>query len=137
MTDENKVAELEAKIAELTAQVTEQKAHISDQNQRQEGIRLQRNNERKKVYAMQAVLSAHNIGFDVNEQDLSALEISKDDGSVMGKFSYTAPEIKPELPRASGKAESLSLDDLDGMTQDQINSRWDEVLELSKAGAIK
>ena len=90
----------------------------------------------KRFTRCNAVLSAHNVGFDVNEQDLSGLEISKDDGSVMGEFVYTAPEIKPELPRASGKAETLTLDDLDGMSADQINARWDEVLELSKAGAI-
>ena len=131
MTESNdeRVEILEAEIAEL-------KAHVKEQNERQAVIRRQRNDERKKTHAMRAVLAAHNVNFDVSEADLSNLEIDKNDGSVVGEFHYEVPEIKPDLPRASGKAETLTLDDLDGMSADQINARWDEVLELSKAGAI-
>ena len=120
----------------MKAQTMEQKAHIAEQNDRQAQIRLQRNDERKTNYAMMQVLNAHNVDFDPLEANLSGLEIEKNTGNILGNFEYEAKMPSADIPRASGKVETLTLDDIPNMTADQINARWDEIMELSKAGAI-
>ena len=131
MTESNdeKVSDLEKKVVELEAQLSDVRGEAARS-------RVARNNERKKVFALNEVLQKHNVNFSVGEQDLSSLKISENDGSVVGEFSYQPPEIKPDIPKASSRVETLTADDIPHLSVDEINARWDEIEALGKAGSL-
>jgi len=92
--------------------------------------RVQRNAAMKENYAMQQVLKAHNIEFDVSKADLEGLKI--DHGKVSGDFSYKAPASSgvSSPPKDTSSTNGLSLKDVDSMTLDEINENWDELAKL-------
>lgn len=54
--------------------------------------RTQRNQALRQSHALSQVLKAHNIGFSIDDADLSSLKI--EDGKVQGEFDYT-PKALP------------------------------------------
>ena len=99
--------------------------------------RVQRNQALRRAHAYETMLKAHNIDTSaVTEDKLSNLPI--DSGKVDGSFEYAAP--KPEVKkRATEKPVGSDTDDtrltradIDGMTHEEINSRWDEVKTFLK-----
>ena len=124
------------KVSELQNRIVELEALLSDVRGEAARSRVARNNERKKVFALSDVIRKHNVNFSVDEQDLSSLKISENDGSVVGEFSYQPPEIMPDLPKASSRVETLTADDIPHLSVDEINNRWSEIEALGKAGAL-
>ena len=53
--------------------------------------RTQRNQALRQSHALGQVLKAHNITFDINDADLSSLQI--EDGKVKGEFDYTPKSL--------------------------------------------
>jgi len=98
--------------------------------------RTQRNAALREAHAYKTMLLAHNIAVDgVNEDKLKDLPIS--DGRVDGKFDYTPPAIAvPAKPTSQanasigGNAKPLTLDEVGGWSEEQINANWDEVQRL-------
>ena len=83
----------------------------------------------QQMFAMQSVLKAHNITFDVSKADLSKI-IVDDAGQVTGEFKYTAPtpanpDKKDESSQNSG--DPLTPAEIAKLSPEQINERWKEV----------
>ena len=90
----------------------------------------------RREYALRQVLAKHNIAYDVDKADLSALSVSED-GTVSGEFEYepvaTRPAKKDEQVVSTSPA--LTMDDIRKMDSDEINARWEEVgAVLSESG---
>ena len=81
----------------------------------------------KQNHAFREVLKAHNINFDVDKADLSQLEVKGD--KLSGEFKYNLPTTTtPTLPAMDKSTpRSLTMKDIEGMSQDQINNNWKEV----------
>lgn len=132
--------EAQAKIAELEAQAQTTATKLND-------LLNSRNTSALQRHAMAAVLKAHNITFDADKADLSALTVG-DDGAVAGEFAYTPPAVANQQQQSNQQqqqqqqqkgaeenqqqqqqqqAQGLTLEDVKAMSEDQINERWDEV----------
>ena len=125
-----KIAELEGKVTTLTQEATDAKNAG--------------NTSALRNHAMAAVLKAHNIGFDIDKADLSALTVGED-GGVTGEFAYTPPAAQQqqqtqqpaqqqqqstEQQQQQQQTQGLTLEDVKAMSEDQINSQWDEVQKV-------
>ena len=91
-------------------------------------------------HALRSVLKAHNIAFDVDKADLSALSVG-DDGAVSGEFAYTPPAVQnqqqaqqqqpqQQQQQQPAKQEGLTIEDVKAMSEDEINERWDAVCKV-------
>lgn len=132
--------EAQAKIAELEGERDELKTQLTDATNSRNTSALQR-------HAMAAVLKAHNITFDAETANLSALSIGED-GAVAGEFAYTPPAVASQQQQSNQQqqqqkggeesqqqqqqqqAQGLTLEDVKAMSEDQINERWDEVSKV-------
>lgn len=92
-------------------------------------------------HALRAVLKAHNIAFDVDKADLTALSVGED-GAVSGEFAYTPPAVQNQQQaqqqaqeqqaqqQPQQQPQGLTIEDVKAMSEDQINERWDEVSKV-------
>lgn len=123
------IEEAQAKIAELEGKAQETATKLAD-------LQSIRNTTAMQKHALAAVLRAHNITFDVDQADISALKVGED-GAVAGEFAYTPPAvaIQPQPQQQAGEGQQehqqqdqgLTLEDVKAMSEEQINERWDEV----------
>ena len=130
--------EAQAKIAELEAKAKETTTKLAE-------LQSVRNTGAMHKHALNAVLKAHNITFDVDKADMSALTVD-DDGAVAGEFAYTPPAVVNQQQQAQNQqqqaqnqqqqagegeqqqqAQGLTFEDVKAMSEDQINERWEEV----------
>lgn len=91
--------------------------------------------ERKRRYALEQVLKAHNINVNVGDLDISKLEVK--DNEVQGQVPYKPPVGKPEssnVPPTKPKPGNgaLTLEELETMPRDQIMDRWKDVTTVLK-----
>lgn len=103
--------------------------------------RSQRNAALRKASAYETMLKAHSISLEVvTDEALEAMTIR--DGRVDSPFKYTAP--KPEASDTketrtaqrvgTEKPAGLTRDDISGMSEDEINRRWDEIAPVLQQG---
>ena len=95
--------------------------------------RVQRNDALRQAHAYGVILKAHGIDTaSVTKDRLESLPISG--GAVDGQFDYTPPKIAPvpkgKVDSGPSKADVLTRESLETMSQAEINSRWDEVKKL-------
>lgn len=93
--------------------------------------RIERNELLRKNSALSKVLNSHNIRFDVEEHDLSHLNIV--DGAVEGEFDYSPPKQQQRVTVKSSEPDQpkqLTAKDVAGMTADQINENWDQIKNI-------
>ena len=111
-----------------------QAAELAQTRQQAAKYRVGRNTSLKREYALQEVLKAHNIPFDIDSADVGGLTIAN--GTVNGEFSYKPPTIArqsaPVAPTANTDGTVLTLDALKQMSAEDINARWAEVSTLLK-----
>ena len=86
-------------------------------------------NLRKTQHALKTVISKHNIDFDIEKADLSKLVV-KDDGTIEGEFDYTPKSLKTPDGETTENKGGLTLDDIKGMNETQINENWAEVAKV-------
>ena len=112
-----------------------QAAELSQTRQQAAKYRVGRNTSLKREYALQEVLKAHNIPFDIDSADMGGLTIAN--GSVNGEFNYKPPNVArqsaPVAPTANTDTTILTMDALKQMSADDINARWAEVSKLLKS----
>ncbi len=133
--DGDTVESLRAKIAKIEKRLQTQAESLEAAKERASRSRVGRSLARKQVYALRAVLKAHNIGFDVSGADLDKLEVT--DGVVSGEFEYTPPD-----PNKGGTADppggkspgTLTKEDVAKMPHSEIMSRWAEVQAVMNPG---
>lgn len=127
--------EAQAKLKEVEAERDTLQTQLTDATNSRNTSSLQR-------HALAAVLKAHNIAFDVEAANLSALTVGED-GAVAGEFAYTPPAVErqtqqtqqqqPQPPSNERQTQQtqptngLTIEDVRAMSEEQINERWDEV----------
>lgn len=125
---EQQIANLEKKIASLSKESA--------------NYRTQRNTALRRSAAYETMLGAHNIKTDdVTEDALEGLLIKN--GKVDSEFKYSAPKPESTKTRTSEspntrvtpeKGTTLTRADIAGMSEEQINKRWDEIAPQLEQG---
>ena len=122
MTNENK---------EATAEESTSDSVVVEETPVAPSVETGRYNEAlRKVSAMESILKAHQIDTSVmTEEALSAIPVV--DG-VAGAFDYKPPKpaspAKPASVRMGGnKPVALTVDQIESMSETEINQRWSEV----------
>jgi len=129
--------EAQAKLKEVEVERDTLRTQLTDATNSRNTSSLQR-------HALNAVLEAHNITFDVETANLSALTVGAD-GAVAGEFAYTPPAVERQTqpptaverqtqpptneqqPQQQPPTNGLTIEHIKAMSEDQINERWDEV----------
>ena len=108
--------------------------------QQLEAYRSQRDMAIRRVAAYETILKHHNISTaTVTPDRLETLPIK--DGVIDGKFEYAPPPpkvkeppAKPTEPGKNGGGE-MTLDDVQKMSREQVNSDWENVSAVLAASA--
>ena len=92
--------------------------------------RVERNNAMKQNKAYQTVIGKHNIGFVVEQADLSKMEI--ENGQVKGEFEYSPKGVSHETkqahtPPVHTPPQELTHDYIKKMGTDWVNKNWKQV----------
>ena len=116
------------------AQVAKLERSLEAVRQEAAKYRIARNGALRSTHALKAVLSAHQITFDINNADTGGLLI--EDGAVQGEFSYTppTPAAPTPAPPAGTPTEALTKADVRTMSADAIASNWDAVMSAMASG---
>ena len=99
-------------------------------------FRVQRNDALKKNSALKTVLEKHNVGFVVENADLSKMEI--ENGAVKGAFEYAPKGVSHEVktpnqpPVQTPSNQGLTMESLKTMSAQDINKNWAQVSEVLK-----
>ena len=95
----------------------------------------------RRIKALETILAAHNI--DTSRLTEQALNAIPETNGELGEFEYQAPQVRPQTQvseRATPEDKaSLLLTDIAGMSEAQINSRWEEIsplLQINEGSAV-
>lgn len=101
--------------------VSNLKAELSSVREEAARYRVQRNDALKQNAALTAVVSAHNIDFDIARADLDNLKV--DHGKVVGEFEYEpSTETRRDMTNPNTKPDDLGRSDIEQMTAEQIKA---------------
>ena len=140
--DNEKLKKLEGQVASLTAALEAAKAETTKVQGRLEQARREaaryrvgRNDALRQGHALRAVVKAHNIGFKVEDADVSALKV--EDGKVDGEFDYSPAPPSKEPPKSppGGGNEGLTVDAVKKMSAEEMMARWDDVKAVMASSA--
>lgn len=109
-------------------------------SEREANIVSARNRALREANAYKKILQAHNISIDsVND---SSLNQSIDDGKVTSDFQYQAPKVHVAPRKAqdasppSGRGLSMTRQDVENMSPEDINKNWDAISKQLKSGGL-
>lgn len=92
--------------------------------------RIKARDSNKQLVAMETVLKAHNIDFDVEKADLSNIDLDNRTG-----FDYQVSKPKlnePKRVERGGPPSKLTVDDVSKMSKDDIKDNWELVMKTMK-----
>ena len=120
-----------------TVSKAEHEERVKSLSKEAASYRAQRNEALREGAAFKSMLTAFNVDTTLDTHKLADLKI--EDGQVSGSYEYSPP--KPTAPTGSGtptfadnKDTSLTREQLEKMSYDDINANWDKVQAAMKLG---
>ena len=116
---------------------TPEDVRIAELTREAAAFRVQRNVALRRAHAQDAILAAHNIDTSNLITDETTASLTIEDGRATGEFRYEVPRLADSIPLPSEGTDAtasaagpalLTREEIEAMSHDEINRRWDEVV---------
>ena len=128
--EQEKIEELESKLKSANRESGDRRMEIKTLREDLENARGDSARLKREVYFVETLLDKVNVPVKAREQDLSGLAFDAM-GQVTGEVDYTIPVPSPPVPRASGEAQSITLEDVKQMTPQEVSENWGTIRKLT------